>query len=124
MQQSGPITISYYHCTVVLKKTAPRQTYKCHTVHSSALSFFLVSWSLCFCFLSNIARKKATYDKFGEEGLKGGIPSELGVNGAWSSGYVYHGNADETFRQFFGGDNPFAGYFYRMKKLYCCFFNE
>uniref|UniRef100_A0A9J7YNB3 DnaJ homolog subfamily B member 13 n=2 Tax=Cyprinus carpio TaxID=7962 RepID=A0A9J7YNB3_CYPCA len=52
-------------------------------------------------------RKKATFDKFGEEGLKGGIPSELGVNGAWSSGYVYHGNANETFRQFFGGDNPF-----------------
>ncbi len=77
-----------------------------------------------FLFLSNAARKKATYDKFGEEGLKGGITSELGVNGAWSSGYVYHGNADETFRQFFGGDNPFAGYFYRMKKLYCFFFNE
>uniref|UniRef100_A0A671SBZ6 DnaJ heat shock protein family (Hsp40) member B13 n=1 Tax=Sinocyclocheilus anshuiensis TaxID=1608454 RepID=A0A671SBZ6_9TELE len=56
-------------------------------------------------------RKKATYDTFGEEGLKGGIPSELGVNGAWSSGYVYHGNADETFRQFFGGDNPFAEFF-------------
>ncbi|XP_016125008.1 dnaJ homolog subfamily B member 13 [Sinocyclocheilus grahami] len=56
-------------------------------------------------------RKKATYDKFGEEGLKGGIPSELGVNGAWSSGYVYHGNVDETFRQFFGGDNPFADFF-------------
>ncbi|KAF4108360.1 dnaJ homolog subfamily B member 13 [Onychostoma macrolepis] len=56
-------------------------------------------------------RKKATYDKFGEEGLKGGIPSELGVNGAWSSVYVYHGNADETFRQFFGGDNPFADFF-------------
>ncbi|KTG48014.1 hypothetical protein cypCar_00018683 [Cyprinus carpio] len=56
-------------------------------------------------------RKKATFDKFGEEGLKGGIPSELGVNGAWSSGYVYHGNANETFRQFFGGDNPFADFF-------------
>ncbi|XP_055063959.2 dnaJ homolog subfamily B member 13 [Misgurnus anguillicaudatus] len=56
-------------------------------------------------------RKKATYDKFGEEGLKGGIPSVLGVNGAWTSGYVYHGNADETFRQFFGGDNPFADFY-------------
>uniref|UniRef100_A0A672NBZ3 DnaJ heat shock protein family (Hsp40) member B13 n=1 Tax=Sinocyclocheilus grahami TaxID=75366 RepID=A0A672NBZ3_SINGR len=62
-------------------------------------------------FLSNAARKKATHDMFGEEGLKGGIQSELGVNGAWSSGYVYHGNADETFRQFFGGDNPFAEFF-------------
>ncbi|XP_057177749.1 dnaJ homolog subfamily B member 13 isoform X4 [Triplophysa rosa] len=56
-------------------------------------------------------RKKATYDKFEEEGLKGGIPSELGASGAWSSGYTYHGNAEETFRQFFGGDNPFADFF-------------
>uniref|UniRef100_W5KHD6 DnaJ heat shock protein family (Hsp40) member B13 n=1 Tax=Astyanax mexicanus TaxID=7994 RepID=W5KHD6_ASTMX len=53
-------------------------------------------------------RKKATYDTFGEEGLKGGIPPEIAANGAWSSGYVYHGNPDKTFRQFFGGDNPFA----------------
>ncbi|XP_071395728.1 dnaJ homolog subfamily B member 13 [Centroberyx affinis] len=56
-------------------------------------------------------RKKATYDKFGEEGLKGGIPPEFGGNGAWSSGYVYHGNPDKTFRQFFGGDNPFADFY-------------
>ncbi|KAK2828470.1 hypothetical protein Q5P01_019504 [Channa striata] len=56
-------------------------------------------------------RKKATYDKFGEEGLKGGIPLEFGINGAWSSQYVYHGNPDKTFRQFFGGDNPFADFY-------------
>lgn len=55
------------------------------------------------------ARKKATYDKFGEEGLKGGIPPEFGSSGAWSSKYAYHGKPDKTFRQFFGGDNPFAG---------------
>ncbi|KAM4620005.1 dnaJ homolog subfamily B member 13 [Polymixia lowei] len=53
-------------------------------------------------------RKKAIYDKFGEEGLKGGIPQEFGGNGAWTSGYVYHGNPEKIFRQFFGGDNPFA----------------
>lgn len=64
---------------------------------------------ICLWFSFTAARKKATYDKFGEEGLKGGIPSELGASGAWSSGYTYHGNAEETFRQFFGGDNPFAG---------------
>ncbi|XP_040907778.1 dnaJ homolog subfamily B member 13 [Toxotes jaculatrix] len=56
-------------------------------------------------------RKKATYDKFGEEGLKGGIPPEFGSGGAWSSKYAYHGNPDKTFRQFFGGDNPFADFF-------------
>ncbi|XP_047462354.1 dnaJ homolog subfamily B member 13 isoform X2 [Mugil cephalus] len=56
-------------------------------------------------------RKKATYDKFGEEGLKGGIPPEFGRDGAWSSKYVYHGNPDKTFREFFGGDNPFADFY-------------
>ncbi|XP_008288179.1 dnaJ homolog subfamily B member 13 [Stegastes partitus] len=56
-------------------------------------------------------RKKATYDKFGEEGLKGGVPAEFGSGGAWSSKYVYHGNPDKTFRQFFGGDNPFADFY-------------
>lgn len=55
------------------------------------------------------ARKKATYDKFGEEGLKGGVPAEFGPSGAWSSKYAYHGNPDKTFKLFFGGDNPFAG---------------
>lgn len=57
------------------------------------------------------ARKKATYDKFGEEGLRGGIPPESAASGAWSSGYTYHGNPEKTFREFFGGDNPFAGKF-------------
>lgn len=59
---------------------------------------------------SSTVRKKATYDKFGEEGLKGGIPTEFSSQtGAWSSAYVYHGNPEKTFRQFFGSDNPFAG---------------
>ncbi|KAM9321145.1 dnaJ homolog subfamily B member 13 [Gastrophryne carolinensis] len=56
-------------------------------------------------------RKKATYDKFGEEGLKGGVPAEFGGEEAWTSGYVYHGNAEKTFKEFFGGDNPFADFF-------------
>ncbi|XP_043996245.1 dnaJ homolog subfamily B member 13 [Gambusia affinis] len=56
-------------------------------------------------------RKKATYDKFGDEGLKGGIPVEFTKGGAWSSKYTYHGNPDKTFRQFFGGDNPFADFY-------------
>ncbi|XP_042354818.1 dnaJ homolog subfamily B member 13 [Plectropomus leopardus] len=56
-------------------------------------------------------RKKATYDKFGEEGLRGGLPPEFGVSGAWSSKYVYHGNPEKTFKQFFGGDNPFADFY-------------
>ncbi|AWP00260.1 putative dnaJ -like subfamily B member 13 isoform 2 [Scophthalmus maximus] len=56
-------------------------------------------------------RKKATYDKFGAEGLRDGIPPEFGTGGAWSSKYTYHGNPDKTFKQFFGGDNPFADFY-------------
>ncbi|XP_072558505.1 dnaJ homolog subfamily B member 13 isoform X2 [Paramormyrops kingsleyae] len=55
--------------------------------------------------------KKATYDKFGEEGLKRGIPSDLGVNGAWTEGYTFHGNPEKIFRSFFGGDNPFGDFY-------------
>ncbi|XP_068187218.1 dnaJ homolog subfamily B member 13 [Antennarius striatus] len=55
-------------------------------------------------------QKKAIYDKFGEEGLKGGTPPEYGSSGAWSSRYIYHGNPEKTFKQFFGGDNPFAAF--------------
>ncbi|XP_030055869.1 dnaJ homolog subfamily B member 13 [Microcaecilia unicolor] len=56
-------------------------------------------------------RKKAVYDKFGEEGLKGGIPTSFGGESAWTSGYTYHGNVFRTFREFFGGDNPFADFY-------------
>ncbi|XP_034034598.1 dnaJ homolog subfamily B member 13 isoform X1 [Thalassophryne amazonica] len=56
-------------------------------------------------------QKRATYDKFGEEGLKDGIPLDFAKSGAWSSGYVYHGNPYKTFRKFFGGDNPFADFY-------------
>ena len=55
------------------------------------------------------ARKRATYDMFGEEGLKGGIPVGMDDTGAWTSGYTFHGDADRVFRDFFGGDNPFQG---------------
>uniref|UniRef100_A0AAY4BS79 J domain-containing protein n=1 Tax=Denticeps clupeoides TaxID=299321 RepID=A0AAY4BS79_9TELE len=56
--------------------------------------------------LSN-PQTKAIYDKFGEEGLKGGVPKDTEA-GTWTSGYTYHGNPNKTFSQFFGGDNPFA----------------
>ncbi|XP_038617616.1 dnaJ homolog subfamily B member 13 isoform X2 [Tachyglossus aculeatus] len=55
--------------------------------------------------------KKGIYDKFGEEGLKGGIPSEFGSEAVWTEGYVFHGNAEKVFRGFFGGDNPFSEFF-------------
>ena len=55
------------------------------------------------------AMKKGIYDKFGEEGLKGGIPLEFGGENPWTVGYVFHNNPDKVFKEFFGGDNPFAG---------------
>lgn len=33
----------------------------------------------------------------------------MGPKNEWIEGYVFHGNADKVFRDFFGGDNPFAG---------------
>ncbi|XP_058482555.1 dnaJ homolog subfamily B member 13-like [Solea solea] len=62
-------------------------------------------------------KKKATYDKFGEEGLKRGIPPQCGSDGAWSCKYTYHGRPDKTFRQFFGGDNPFADFYTNEEPL-------
>uniref|UniRef100_A0A8C5RLS5 J domain-containing protein n=1 Tax=Laticauda laticaudata TaxID=8630 RepID=A0A8C5RLS5_LATLA len=55
--------------------------------------------------------KKAVYDKFAEEGLKGGIPLEFGIDTPWTEGYVFHGNPEKVFREFFGGDNPFAEFY-------------
>ncbi|XP_033916080.1 dnaJ homolog subfamily B member 13 [Melopsittacus undulatus] len=55
--------------------------------------------------------KKGIYDKFGEEGLKEGIPLEFAADNAWSDGYVFHNDPYRVFKEFFGGDNPFAEFF-------------
>ncbi|XP_049746186.1 dnaJ homolog subfamily B member 13 isoform X2 [Elephas maximus indicus] len=55
--------------------------------------------------------KRGIYDKFGEEGLKGGIPVEFGSQTPWTTGYVFHGNPEKVFHEFFGGDNPFSEFF-------------
>lgn len=60
------------------------------------------------------AKKKEIYDKYGEDGLKGG-----GMSGGHSSGgrqgnyqsYSFHGDPHETFRMFFGNENPFESFF-------------
>ncbi|XP_046370951.1 dnaJ homolog subfamily B member 13-like isoform X1 [Haliotis rufescens] len=59
-------------------------------------------------------RKRATYDQFGEEGLKNGVPSGSGEAGAWTQGYTFHGNSEKVFRDFFGGDNPFQEFYDRV----------
>jgi len=53
--------------------------------------------------------KRAIYDQFGEEGLKGGVPSSDGEG--FTRGYTFHGDPEKVFREFFGGSNPFADFF-------------
>ncbi|CAH8292342.1 unnamed protein product [Schistosoma rodhaini] len=52
--------------------------------------------------------KRGIYDKYGEEGLKGGPTSSEGGQGYT---YTFHGDPRETFRMFFGTDDPFSGFF-------------
>ncbi|KAI7811095.1 dnaJ homolog subfamily B member 1b [Triplophysa rosa] len=54
-------------------------------------------------------KKKAVYDKFGEEGLKGGIPGGGGSGGNFN--YTFQGDPHVIFSEFFGGRNPFEQFF-------------
>jgi len=56
--------------------------------------------------------KRKIYDKYGEEGLKGEVPTEGGggMPGGFPGGakYTFHSsNANDIFRQFFGASSPF-----------------
>ena len=53
-----------------------------------------------------LGKRRAIYDQFGEEGLKGGVPDGTG---GFTSGYTFHGDPFKVFSTFFGGTNPFAG---------------
>ncbi|XP_032834351.1 dnaJ homolog subfamily B member 13 [Petromyzon marinus] len=57
--------------------------------------------------LSN-AQRRAVYDQFGPEGLNDGAPLE---DGKWTEPYAFHGDSRKTFREFFGGENPFSELF-------------
>lgn len=54
------------------------------------------------------AKLRAIFDRFGSEGLKHGVVDEEGV---FRDGYVFHGDTQRTFVEFFGCNNPFAEYF-------------
>ncbi|XP_022611236.1 dnaJ homolog subfamily B member 1-like [Seriola lalandi dorsalis] len=54
-------------------------------------------------------KKKDVYDRFGEEGLKGGGPSGGGGPGTFS--YTFQGDPHAIFAEFFGGRNPFEQFF-------------
>ncbi|CAL8362479.1 unnamed protein product [Lota lota] len=92
-----------------IKKSYRRLALKNHPSRRPEASDLFHDLAEAYDVLSDL-RKKATYDKFGEEGLKGGVPQEFAGNGAWSSPYVFHGNPSKTFTLFFGGDNPFADF--------------
>lgn len=51
-------------------------------------------------------QRRALYDQFGEEGLKNGVPTTK--EGHFTSGYVFHGDPERVFKEFFGGDNPYS----------------
>lgn len=53
-------------------------------------------------------KKREVYDKFGEEGLKGGASAGGGGGGAT---YTFHGDPRATFAQFFGSATPFHNLF-------------
>ncbi|EDQ86720.1 uncharacterized protein MONBRDRAFT_38336 [Monosiga brevicollis MX1] len=54
------------------------------------------------------AKLRAVFDNFGEEGLRDGAPQ--GYEG-FTEPYVFHGDADAVFREFFGTDNPYQDMF-------------
>lgn len=51
------------------------------------------------------------YDDYGEDGLRGGMPSGTGEHPGNFTSYTFHGDPHETFRMFFGDENPFQGFF-------------
>ncbi|CAF1003886.1 unnamed protein product [Adineta steineri] len=57
-------------------------------------------------------KKKEIFDKYGEEGLKGGVGGPSGGPGG-AGQYFSQANVDphQTFRMFFGGADPFAMFF-------------
>ncbi len=55
--------------------------------------------------ITKSANKKSIYDIYGATGLRNGIQDK---EGNLKGGYIYGGNADETFEKFMGSSNPFA----------------
>nr|XP_046263191.1 dnaJ homolog subfamily B member 1b [Scatophagus argus] len=56
-------------------------------------------------------KKRDIYDRYGEEGLKGGGPSGGGGGGPGTFSYTFQGDPHAIFEEFFGGRNPFGQFF-------------
>ena len=44
-----------------------------------------------------------------------GVP--INDDGDFTDAYTFHGNPEKVFREFFGGDNPFAEFFDRFDRI-------
>ncbi|XP_059140211.1 dnaJ homolog subfamily B member 5-like [Physella acuta] len=55
--------------------------------------------------------KKEIFDKYGEDGLKGGMGGGSTGGRSGNFTYTFHGDPHETFRMFFGNENPFESFF-------------
>uniref|UniRef100_A0A1A8N0T2 DnaJ (Hsp40) homolog, subfamily B, member 1b n=2 Tax=Nothobranchius TaxID=28779 RepID=A0A1A8N0T2_9TELE len=56
-------------------------------------------------------KKKDVYDRFGEEGLKGGGSTGNSSGGPGNFSYTFQGDPHVIFSEFFGGRNPFEEFF-------------
>ncbi|CAN1857391.1 DnaJ homolog subfamily B member 13 [Linum perenne] len=55
-------------------------------------------------------QKRAVYDQYGEEGLKGQVPPPNGGGGEMPSSFRFNPrSADDIFAEFFGNSSPFGG---------------
>lgn len=56
-------------------------------------------------------KKRDIFDKYGEEGLNGGMPGGNAPEGGQNYTYQFHGDPRATFAQFFGSSDPFGAFF-------------
>jgi len=56
-------------------------------------------------------KKRDIFDKYGEEGLNGGMPGSGNNDGGQNFSYQFHGDPRATFAQFFGSNDPFGAFF-------------
>ncbi|KAH8242434.1 hypothetical protein KR032_006519 [Drosophila birchii] len=56
-------------------------------------------------------KKRDIFDKYGEDGLKGGTPGPDGNSQQGAYSYQFHGDPRATFAQFFGSSDPFGVFF-------------
>lgn len=80
-------------------------------------------WAPCQLFIDRKTKhwrlKKKTYKKKLSDKKK--LINLFYIVDGWTAGYTFHGDAGRVFKEFFGGDNPFAGTKAYMleKELHC-----